>query len=390
MQHAVLAHLRSTQLVAYLTAGVLAIAGVACSDVGDSSAGPQNSTGEMDAASPQGGGGADAQPTADGTMAAGDVGADAVDSSSAQDTGAPSTDSSLAHDANVNAYPDVTVTGLPEAGPTDTMDAAEAADVGPDTRVPEADSGGSPDATAVDASPIDATVVDVAEPKESGVDVAAGDATAQDATLADASLDTSSEAAADVAADVAAEASSSGGCPVAGDVKNSAGQCVSTVCQTLNGGANCDLTATAFAHKSADCYSCLVNGDCLDNAMFMDVGKDCDDLTGNATGGARAGTSNEQLCLDKLSCIVSTSCASVDINLCYCGSLGAGNTCATATTPGDGKCAQQEVDGSNHLITDPGSMVLPDLANQLLPAGLVDQIFVCAHSNQCDSLCSMP
>jgi hypothetical protein len=117
------------------------------------------------------------------------------------------------------------------------------------------------------------------------------------------------------------------------------------------------------------------------------MGHECEDLTGNATGGAQAGTSNESLCLSAIDCVLGTSCAETDVAACYCGTF-AGSACATATVPGNGACAQAEVDGSNHLITDPASVVSPTLANKGLAAGMADAIFACSFNNNCGSLCN--
>lgn len=139
---------------------------------------------------------------------------------------------------------------------------------------------------------------------------------------------------------------------------------------------------------------CLVNAGCLDDVVFTgDSNHECGDLTGNATGGARAGTANSQLCLDKIDCVFMTQCATSDVATCYCGSL-VGSACATATTPGNGLCAQQECDGSNHLITEPASAVSPSLGNSALAAGRADAMFSCALGNTdattgatCASIC---
>jgi hypothetical protein len=126
---------------------------------------------------------------------------------------------------------------------------------------------------------------------------------------------------------------------------------------------------------------------CLDDLEFGDMNHECEDLTGDATGGASAGTSNIQLCLDTIDCIVQTKCASNDVADCYCGSL-MGSACATSNSPGDGLCAQAEVNGSDHLITEPASAVSPTLGSIATPSGKADAIFACAALNSCATLCS--
>lgn len=161
----------------------------------------------------------------------------------------------------------------------------------------------------------------------------------------------------------------------------------SGLCGQFNGGAACTPTELRFVNKSFECYSCLVNASCLNSVAFGDKNHECEDLKGNATGGAKAGTANSALCLATIDCILASHCASSDVASCYCGPL-AGSTCAMAATPGQGACAQAEVEGSNHLITDPASSVSPALGDLGLPAGKADAIFACAKLNNCERACS--
>ena len=162
----------------------------------------------------------------------------------------------------------------------------------------------------------------------------------------------------------------------------------SLACASFNGGAPCTPTEQRFVNKSVACYTCLVNASCLDSVTFGDKNLECDDLSGEATGGAQRGTANSALCLATVDCILSTKCAASDVALCYCGALGPGTACATGTTPGNGACAPVEAAGSNHLASDPSSAVALSLGSIQLPAGKADAIFACAKMNKCDAVCS--
>src|SRR5262249_4996324 len=124
---------------------------------------------------------------------------------------------------------------------------------------------------------------------------------------------------------------------------------------------------------------------------FSDSGHECGDVPGTAVRGAGAGVSRSQLCLDTLDCIMDPSklCASSDVSICYCGTLGAGNACfaAPAGAP-DGACLTQELNGLEHLASDAPAGVLADFTTLTLGAGMANQLFNCAKSNGCDALCS--
>ena len=143
--------------------------------------------------------------------------------------------------------------------------------------------------------------------------------------------------------------------------------------------------------KSVDCYECMANAGCLDDDLFGDTGHECADVAGNATAGAATGTSRNQLCLATLDCIMNPAnvCASTDVTICYCGSLGAGNGCATAPAGApNGKCLTQELNGLEHTVDQAPSLVLPDYTALNKGAGMANQLFNCAKSNGCDALCS--
>lgn len=163
---------------------------------------------------------------------------------------------------------------------------------------------------------------------------------------------------------------------------------VSMECARFNGGSPCTQTEQRFVNKSVDCYNCLVNASCLDDAQFGDKSHECEDLSGEAPGGSRKGSSNEALCLSTVDCILKTKCAASDVALCYCGSLGPGTACATGSASGDGPCAEAEAAGAYHTANEPAGAISPTLASIRLPAGKADSIFACAKLNNCDALCS--
>jgi hypothetical protein len=166
------------------------------------------------------------------------------------------------------------------------------------------------------------------------------------------------------------------------------GTCGEPPCAAFNAGGACTSTEQAFVNKSTDCYECLVSSDCLDNAVDGISGLECEDLTGNATAGAKAGTPKSALCLSLLDCVLATSCASTDITGCYCGSLGFGSACAASTGTPDGACAQAEVDGAEDTLNEPVKTVFNDLFNLPTASGVVNQIYSCGKANQCSSLCA--
>jgi hypothetical protein len=180
---------------------------------------------------------------------------------------------------------------------------------------------------------------------------------------------------------------SCGSCPT-GQVCSAPGTC-SAACTAFNNGAGCTATEQRFLNKSPDCYSCLVNTGCLDDAAFGDTGHECGDVTGTAAGGAQAGTARSDLCLATIDCILSTSCASTDVAICYCGSLGAGDACTTSTNPSaaNGPCASIELAALEHSSTDAPSAVVTDFFNLILGGGRANQIFACAHSGNACPMC---
>jgi hypothetical protein len=332
---------------------IVAASSAACSDdVGDATA-------------PEGDASGDVSPG--GRVDSGKDGQAAVD---AHAIGTGSSDATVADSATSDA--DVADTSVVDASEIDAseIDASEI------------------DASAIDASAVDASVQDSGAHEGGAADTGAPDAGVRDGGAIDAGPgDGGALDGAVLDAGTADAGHGDSGAPDSGapDAGPTGGECVGN-----NNGAPCTPTEQRFVNKSLECYKCMVSSGCLDDALFNDTGHECGDVTGVAAHGAKTGTSRASLCLDTLDCILDpvNLCAADDVNLCYCGSLGPGNGCATATSGANGKCFQQEVDGLEHLASDAPSAVLPDYNALSLGAGMANQLFVCAKSNACDELCA--
>jgi hypothetical protein len=349
---------------------------VACSDVGDNTLAPPGL--EIH-------GGADASIGSPDAMAGSDSPADtttvldASNDASSFDAGADGEVGDAGIDAlggNPDSAMDSTAPmGLPETGALDmgTPEVAAPDTGAADTGTPDA---GTPDAASADAGTPDTGAPDTGMPDSGTPDAGTPDSATPDAGTPDAGTPDAGtpDAGTPDAGTRDAGAPDSGPSPCA-IYNNPPGE-------TTKG---CTATEQRFVNKSVDCYTCLVAGLCLDD--LVDTNNECEDLTGTASGGAKKGTSNTDLCLATIDCILSTKCASSDVASCYCGTL-AGSACQTATIPGNGPCAQAHCDGANHLITDPASVVSAALGNIMLPAGMADKIFSCGASNNCAPLCS--
>ncbi len=335
-------------LAALLAAAAASLVGCS-SDVGDDTSGDAEASGDsssggrVEAGIDAGSSAADASSAdatlrdaaqSDGGAADSTVGDTSAPDASAADTSAP--DTSIADSAIADTS--VADTSAPDAH-TDTPDA------------------GAKDSGAPDSGPVDAGPPDTGAPDTGAPDTGAPDAGPKDSGAPDT------------------------GAPDSGPLN---------ACAGYNNGGACTPTEQRFVNKSLDCYKCMIAGGCLDDAFFGDTGHECGDVAGVAAKGAKAGTSRTNLCLDTLDCILSPTimCAADDVNICYCGSLGAVNGCATATSGADGKCFHQEVDGLEHLATDAPSAVLPDYTTLSFGAGTANQLFVCGKSNGCDTLCA--
>jgi hypothetical protein len=149
-------------------------------------------------------------------------------------------------------------------------------------------------------------------------------------------------------------------------------------CAQFNGGQGCSQTEQLFvAHDpSLNCYSCMVNGGCLDDSLFMDSNHECEDLP----------AAGQSACFDAVNCILGSACAKSAAAICYCGSASVATACQGNPAPGpiDGACASQIATGLGFPVTD-GTDNTKNLTNFALPGGMAVQLFQCAASNACTS-----
>jgi hypothetical protein len=202
--------------------------------------------------------------------------------------------------------------------------------------------------------------------------------------------------AADAASDGGADGGDAGPCTSTPPPPcTAAGQSCCVPCPGSASGVCTPTEAMIVAHDVAKgqatmgvdngCYACLYNGGCLDDVTFGDNGHECEDLPNAAfDAGAQAGKSEDSLCLQTLSCLLSTSCASAAVSGCYCGTAGVATSCQGNPAPGpiNGACAQPIADGLGYPVSD-GTDITKHLTDTTKPAGVADQILQCALSNTC-------
>jgi hypothetical protein len=157
---------------------------------------------------------------------------------------------------------------------------------------------------------------------------------------------------------------------------------VPKACEMSNSGVQCTM---------GSCYECLVQQACIDNSVgTANSGNECEDLTGMVSGGANAGESEAQACIDSLACILgnpaSTTTPSSCANLpapgdgvfnCFCGPAETdtndckmADTIAANNTSGgigvaspDGICAQTFLDGLGDTTMTSNGTVITALSN---------------------------
>jgi hypothetical protein len=353
----------------------------ACTDVGDNTfIPPEDITGGMDSSMPSFGGDSSTDHDSSSADASSDASQDATTDGIGPDSTADSTldvqdsavDSAVATDSPVGVGPQ-------EAGPSDmgAPDAGMTPDVGMTPEAAAPDTGGPPEEAGPDTSAVDAGPPDQGGAPDMGiVEDAAPEAEAPDTGTADAGSPDSG------APDT--------GAPDAGVVDTGAPDTGADSgpnpdCAANNSGADCTPTEALFEAHSPSCYNCLVNAGCLDDLVTPgDTLHECGDVMGTAARGNQAGAAKSTLCLETIQCILQHgACASTDVSICYCGTLGAGDACSTSTDPNapNGACKQAEIDGLEHLSTEPPSQIVPDYFNHVLGAGVANQIFACAASN---------
>ncbi len=155
---------------------------------------------------------------------------------------------------------------------------------------------------------------------------------------------------------------------------NSNGVCSATEALLVAQDVKKGLATAAGPDPASSCYSCLLNGGCLDDTTFMDTGHECGDLP----------AAQQSACSGVISCILGSSCASAAVSTCYCGTAPVGGSCQgnPAAGPINGACDTQIAAGLGFPVTD-GTDNTKNLTDTTRPAGMADQIFQCAHSNNC-------
>jgi hypothetical protein len=152
-------------------------------------------------------------------------------------------------------------------------------------------------------------------------------------------------------------------------------------CPSFNAGLGCTPTEQLFVDrdKTNGCYDCMVQGGCLDDAVFMDTGHECGDV----------GTPTQQTaCLDMMSCLLGTGCANStgSVAACYCGTSSPTSTCQgnPAAGPIDGVCANAIATALGFPVSD-GTDNTKGLTDITLPGGVAAHIWQCARNNACSS-----
>jgi hypothetical protein len=127
------------------------------------------------------------------------------------------------------------------------------------------------------------------------------------------------------------------------------------------------------------CYECLFGAGCLDDSIYGDTGYECSDVPAG-------GTTTSAQCLTTLGCLMSTGCAAISVNACYCGTVSS-MSCNANTVTTDGACAAPIAAGLGFPVSD-GADNIAHLTDQSFASGLADQIFLCALMHSCTA-CSM-
>jgi hypothetical protein len=316
--------LRRNELLSLLVIATVAgcpLAGCG-SDVGDDTNTPDSGGG--DAPSQDGGGMVDATMDS-GSDATVDAGMDAT-----VDAGMDGTvDTGM--DVTVDTGMDVTVdTGMDATADTGT-------DAGMDATADAGDAGAHDG--AADA-PIDAMNDAPTDASHADAEAGAGDGGA------DATVDASTDAASDAhATDATSDAHDSG---------------------IVN-------TTTILDGKSHACLVCAQTSGCVPPAM------QCEALQGNAAAGPGAGVARAELCLETLSCVLTTNCASSGTGTpCYCGSAQG----ASCLSPGNanGMCKSQEERGLE--TTDPAK-IATGFGDSSTGGGVANELVQCLNDNSC-------
>jgi hypothetical protein len=168
-----------------------------------------------------------------------------------------------------------------------------------------------------------------------------------------------------------------------------------STCFAANTAGTCTATEQIFINKdpSGTCYGCLVQKGCIDDApagsiagvtTFGDTGLECGDLpAGTSPGAGGTAESLVQLCLDVLTCAVSSGCGHANgpnaaaATNCYCGSA-TGTACSGGSANSTCAAVQAAAAQSSTPTT-----IIGRTPNSAFPVGMADNILQCAIGNQC-------
>jgi hypothetical protein len=128
-------------------------------------------------------------------------------------------------------------------------------------------------------------------------------------------------------------------------------------------------TTSLLSGKSAACLSCAQLNGCLQPA--------CEGVAGSAA----SGTTRSKLCLDTLTCVLTSKCASGGVGTpCYCGTA-AGAACLTAGAA-NGACKSQEELGLE--TTDPAA-IATGFGDTTKGGGAANTLVQCLNDSACTS-----
>jgi hypothetical protein len=130
---------------------------------------------------------------------------------------------------------------------------------------------------------------------------------------------------------------------------------------------------------AGSCYTCLAQNSCLDDTHLGDTNLECED--GNITTGTAA------LCEAVIDCIFGSNmgmgtCAKTSVATCYCGTAPLTLSCQGNPSAANGVCAPQ-IAAALGFPTQDGTDNTAHFTDAFRAGGAADQIFSCAHTNNC-------
>jgi hypothetical protein len=355
---------RSVGMHPWLCALLLAVGSVGCTDLGDSSAVP-----DQDGAQSEDALLGDDGSASDGTVTSSDDGSVAGEASS-----------EVPADGGSNSDAPSTTTGGSDGGPSGMdstvasydatgIDVTVTVDTGPDV-------GASPDVVAESLGTIDAgpdAAMDVAESTE-----AASSEASADSSFVDSAPDSGSLVPCTTAAQTDCV-----------QCQGSTGNlCSATEAVFVQLDINSGAAVAPGPSPDTGCYECLVGAQCIDVPQEQVKNKECDDLSGNFTDFAGDSALATTLCLATLECEVGPTgnhCASSSdgISYCYCGSGGGPSTaCLGMGSAVNGACIAPIVAGYPYKATDAAD-ILSNWTTKADPSGRANEMLNCGAVNSC-------